>query len=164
MRPSFSFENETDHRARKSYGLCDVDACLPKSIHLEDADDGGFVDACLSVQDASAIRLSSFVEHVLHVVLLRSEEQMIGTDAEMDVAVVKDFHPFWNGSEVNDPRDAMCDMTDVEKGNTSVTTLWTVDSSAFGSSPQPVVVGLFDAPPEVSQLSCCERRDHHQGM
>lgn len=46
----------------------------------------------------SALPLSSFLDHILHVVSISSKKQVIGAYTSSIVTVMTDKHPFWNGT------------------------------------------------------------------
>lgn len=84
-------------------------------------------------------------EHVFHVVGPRSEEQMVRPNASMDVASMKDLHPFRDRADVEFIRvsvgrhDPMVALADAEMA---------VAAFPAGPRPQPAPIGLCHALPK----------------
>ena len=90
--------------------------------------------------------ISSFENHVLHVVALCAEEQMIWSNARRSIAAVQNEKPFRNGSVSDDPGESMRKYwVSVAFSDATVST-W-----AGIASPQPTteqIIGFIDVPCE----------------
>lgn len=141
MSPSLTTTNQTDE---SSADTMFAGQCAVGGSGLADGDDRGFGEFRLTVLLTTCPRLSNrsmdppLVSGVGHVVGMGTEEQVVGSDAVPDIAVVTDEESRWDRTVFSNPREAMNVLDLAVLMRLSVAVL------SDESGPQPAGFGLVD--------------------
>src|SRR5689334_13911991 len=118
------------------------------SVHMANGSDGYVVEPCLGVAFAASLAHSALRNHVSHVIEIRSEEQMIRSNARRIVAPMANMHPVGNPAVADAPRDTVCaDANIALNGELAVRFVCGED----GSNPLPALSALVHLAPEASE-------------